>query len=181
MKKLKDALENIYMFYNGEDIRSAIWDHDDYDVINEAIVYGDGGDCAGGPLFTLGQLWPSGIVIACVCLCVCVCVCVSVNHQFARTITCHPLKLQSPKLDQKCKTPWLRSLLFLGFTDIDLQGQIELKSKNFTPFWACEFVRAIRQYQMKWGFPNLDQKCILALLRPLLILGLIDHDLQFHF
>ena len=76
MKKLKDALENIYMFYNGEDIRSAIWDHDDYDVINEAIVYGDGGDCAGGPLFTLGQLWPSGIVIACVCLCVCMCVCV---------------------------------------------------------------------------------------------------------
>ena len=164
MKKLKDALENIYMFYNGEDIRSVIWDHDDYDVINEAIVYGDGGDCAGGPLFTLGQLWPSGIVIACVCLCVCVCVCVSVNHQFARTIT-----------------PWLRSLLFLGFTDIDLQGQIELKNKKFTPFGACEFVRAIRQYQMKWGFPNLDQKCILALLRSLLILGLIDLDLQFHF
>ena len=27
MKKLKDALENTYMFYNGEDIRSAIWDH----------------------------------------------------------------------------------------------------------------------------------------------------------
>ena len=54
------------------------------------------------------------------------------------------------------------------------------KSK-FTPFWDCEFVRAISQYQIKWGFPNLDQKCILALLRSLLILGLIDLDLQFHF
>ena len=32
-----------------------------------------------------------------------------------------------------------------------------------------------------WGFPNLDQKCVLALLRSLLILGLIDLDLQFHF
>ena len=55
-----------------------------------------------------------------------------------------------------------------------------LKSK-FTPFWACEFVRTINQYQMKWGFPNLDQKCILVLLRSLLILGLIDLDLHFHF
>ena len=44
------------------------------------------------------------------------------------------------------------------------------KSK-FTPFWAYEFVRAISQYQIKWGFPNLDQKCILELLRSLLILG----------
>ena len=24
-----------------------------------------------GPLFTRGQFWPSGIVVACVCLCVC--------------------------------------------------------------------------------------------------------------
>ena len=55
-----------------------------------------------------------------------------------------------------------------------------LKSK-FTPFWACEFVRAIRHHQLKSVFPNLDQKCILALLRSLLILGLIDLDLQFHF
>ena len=67
-------------------------------------------------------------------VCVCVCVCVSVNHQFVRTITCHPLKLQSPNLDQKCKRPWLRSLLFLGFIDLDLQGQIELKSQNLPHF-----------------------------------------------
>ena len=89
-----------------------------------------------GVFFTRGQLWPSGIVVACVCLCVCVCmcVCVSVNHQFVRTITCHPLKLQSPNLDQKCKRPWLRSLLFLGFIDLDLQGQIELKSQNLPHF-----------------------------------------------
>ena len=29
-------------------------------------------------IFTRGQLWPSGIVVACVCLCVCVCVCPSI-------------------------------------------------------------------------------------------------------
>ena len=67
------------------------------------------------------------------------CVCVSVIHQFVRTITCHTLKVQSPKLDQKCKTPWLRSLLFWGFIDLDLQGQIELKIKIYPilGLWVC--------------------------------------------
>ena len=88
-------------------------------------------------IFTRGQLWPSGIVVACICLCVYVCV--SVNHQFVRTITCHLLKLQSPNLDQKCKTSWLRSLLFLGFINLDLQGQIELKVKIYPilGLWVC--------------------------------------------
>ena len=100
---------------------------------------------------TRGQLWPSGIVVACVCLCVCVCVyvCVSVNHQFVRTITCHPLKLQSPNLDQKCKTPWLRCLLFLGFIDLDLQGQIELKSQNLPHFGLVSL--SGRQVNTKWS------------------------------
>ena len=62
------------------------------------------------------------------------CVCVSVNHKFVRAITCHPWKLQSPKLDKRCKTPKLRSLLFLGFTDLDLQGEIEHKSQNLPHF-----------------------------------------------
>ena len=121
------------------------------------------------------QLWLLGIFITCAC------VCVSVNHQFVWTITCHPLKLQSPKLDKKCKTPWLRSYIFVEFIDLDLQGQIELKIRNLPPFWACEFVRSISQYQIKWGFQNLDHKCILALLKPLLIMGLIELDLQLYF
>ena len=85
-------------------------------------------------IFTRGQLWPSGIVIACVCLYVCVCVCLYVNHKFVRTITCRPWELQSPKLGQRCKTPWLRSLLFWGFIDLDLQGQIEFKGQNLPNF-----------------------------------------------
>ena len=85
----------------------------------------------------------------CVCVCVCMCVCVSVNHQFVRTITCHPLKLQSPNLDQKCKTPWLRSLLFLGFIDLDLQGQIELKSQNLPHFGLASL--SGRQFNTKWS------------------------------
>ena len=69
---------------------------------------------------TRGQFWPSGIVIACVCGSVCVCI----NHELVRTITHHPVKLGSPNLDQRCKTPWFGSLLFWGMIDLDLQGQI---------------------------------------------------------
>ena len=59
-------------------------------------------------------------------LCVCPCVCVSlcVNHLLVRAITWEPFKLGSPNLDQRCKRPWLRSLLFCGAIDLDLQGQI---------------------------------------------------------
>ena len=67
-------------------------------------------------VFTRGQFWPSGIVIGCVCGSVCQCVCV--NHERVRTITHCSFKLRSPNLDQRCKTPRFRSLLFLGMIDL---------------------------------------------------------------
>ena len=79
-------------------------------------------------IFTRGQFWPSGIVFACVC--VWVCVRVSVNHELVRAIIHQPFKLGSPNLDQRCKRPWLRSRLYCGMINGDLQGQIELKSQN---------------------------------------------------
>ena len=75
-------------------------------------------------IFTRGQFWPSGIVVACVCVSVCLCVCVSVNHELVRVIIHQPFKLGSPNLVQRSKTPWLRSLLFFGAIDLDLKGQI---------------------------------------------------------
>ena len=59
-------------------------------------------------------------------------VCVSVrpsvrpccNHLLVRAITHHPFKLGSPNLDHRCKRSWLRSLLFWGVIDFDLQGKI---------------------------------------------------------
>ena len=60
----------------------------------------------------------------CLHLCVCVCVCLSVNHLLICAITWDPFKLGSPNLDQRCKRPWLRSLLFFGLIDLALQGQI---------------------------------------------------------
>ena len=98
-------------------------------------------------IFTQGQFWPSGIVVACVCVCVsvCLCVCLSVclsvrlcvNHLLVRGITRDLFKLGSPNLDQRCKRPWLRSLLFLG-GDWPWPSRSNLTSKSeFTPFWAC--------------------------------------------
>ena len=61
---------------------------------------------------------------ASVCLCVCPSVCVSVNPELVRAINHHAFKLEPPNLDKRCKTTWLRSLLFWGAIDLDLQGQI---------------------------------------------------------
>ena len=98
-------------------------------------------------VFTRGQFWPSGIVVACVCVCVSVCqsvclsvclsVCVCVNHLLVRPITLDPFKLGSPNLDQRCKRPWLRSLLFWG-GNWPWPSRSNLTSKSeFTQFWAC--------------------------------------------
>ena len=114
----------------------------------------------------------------CRCLRVCVCVCLSVNHQLVRAVTHQQFKLESPNLDHRCKRPWLRSLLFFEMIDLELQGQIELKSQNLPHF---ELVRAISHHKLKSVFPNFGQKCILALLRSLLILGWIDLDVLFYF
>ena len=111
-------------------------------------------------------------------LCLWVCVCVCINHEFVRTITHRPVKLGSPNLDQRCKTPWFGSLEFLGMIDLDLQGQIQLESQILPHF---ELVHTITYQPFKLESPNLDRKCILALSRSLLILELIGFDLHFHF
>ena len=115
-------------------------------------------------IFTRGQFWPSGIVIAPVCVSVSVCVCI--NHLLVRTITHQPFKLESPNLKYRCKTPWLRRLLFWGVIDLELQGQILLESRILLHF---ELVRTITCHPFKLESPNLDKICILVQLRCLLI------------
>ena len=120
-------------------------------------------------IFTQGQFWPSGIVIACVCVCVCPCVWVGVslcvNHLLVRAITRDPFKLGSLNLDQRCKRPWLRSLSFLGVIDLDIHGQIKLQSQNL-PY--VELVRVITHHPFGLGPPNLDQRCKIPWLKCLL-------------
>ena len=74
--------------------------------------------CTSFPFLPQGLFWPLGIVVACVY--VCVCVCVSVNHELVPAIIHRPFKLGSPNLDQRCKRPWLRALLFSGAIHLDL-------------------------------------------------------------
>ena len=60
----------------------------------------------------------------CLCLCVCVPVCVCV-----RTITHHPFKLGSPNLYWRCKTTWLRSLLFCERLALTFKVKFNLRVK----------------------------------------------------
>ena len=133
-------------------------------------------------IFTRGQFWPSGIVVACVCLSVCpsvrLSVCVCGKHLLVCTITHHPFKLGSLNLDHRCKRPWLRSLLFWGWLTLTFKVKFQLQNQNLSHF---ELFHAMTLHQLKLQFPNLEQKCILALFRSLPILGLIKIDLQFNF
>ena len=112
-----------------------------------------------------------GIVIACICLSVRVCVCLSVNHLFVHAITQDSFKLGSPNLDQRCKKT-LRSLLFCGLIDLDLQGQIEPQSPNLS---HLELHRTITHHPHKLGSPNLDQRCKIPWLRSLLTVSQSQH------
>ena len=82
-------------------------------------------------IFFRGRFWPSGIVVACVCLCVRPSVRPCVNHELVRAITHHPFKLGSPSLDHRCKRPWLRSLLFLGWLTLTFKVTFNFKVKIY--------------------------------------------------
>ena len=61
-------------------------------------------------------------------------VCIYVNHKFVCTITCDLFSIGSLNLNQKWKTPWLRSLLFCGLIDHNHQGHIQLQNQNLPHF-----------------------------------------------
>ena len=128
-------------------------------------------------IITQGQFWPLSIVVAWIWVCVCPClsVCVCVNHELVRMIIHDSFKLGSPNLDQRCKPPWLWSLLFCRAIDLDLQGQIYLKL-NFMQFQA-EFVCTVTHHPYKLGSPNLDQECKTTWLRSLLFWRVISRPL----
>ena len=97
-------------------------------------------------------------------------VCVCINHELVRTITHRSFTLGSPDWDQRFKTPRFRTLLFFGMIDIDLQGQIWLENQSLPHF---EIVCNVTHQPFKLESLNLDQKCILSLLRLVLIFTFI--------
>ena len=44
------------------------------------------------------------------------------HFELVHVITHHPFKLGPPNLDQMCKIPWLRSLLFWGLIELDMSN-----------------------------------------------------------
>ena len=105
-------------------------------------------------IFTRGQFWPSGIVIACVCGSVCPCVCVCVYQSLACPHDTHrPFKLGSPNLDQRCKTPWFRSLFLGGWSTLIFKVKFNLKVK-FYLILSLFTVHTITHQPFKLESPN---------------------------
>ena len=76
-------------------------------------------------IFTRGQFWPSGIVVACVCLSVCVSVCVCVRQPRACPRHKSPrVQATTTKFGQKVQNNLVKVPIVLGAIDLDLQGQI---------------------------------------------------------
>ena len=51
--------------------------------------------------------------------------------ELVRTITHQPFKLGSPNLNQRCKAPWLRSLLFMGQLTLTFKIKSKFEGQNF--------------------------------------------------
>ena len=89
-------------------------------------------------LFTRGQFWPSGIVVACVCLSVCVSVCVCVRQPWA--CPCHKsprVQARTTKFGQKVQNNLVKvPIVFGGDCPWPSRSNLTWKAK-FTPFWAC--------------------------------------------
>ena len=90
-------------------------------------------------IFTRGQFWPSGIVIACVCVCVrvCVCVCQSVCQSLAcPRDNSGPVQARVAKFGPKLKKTLVKVPIVLG-GNWPWPSRSNLTSKSeFTNFWA---------------------------------------------
>ena len=73
-------------------------------------------------IFTRGQFWPSGIVIACVCVCPCVRVCV--YQSLACPHDNSAVQAKITKFGSEMQNTLIKMPIILGVIDLDLQGQI---------------------------------------------------------
>ena len=89
-------------------------------------------------VFTRGQFWPSGIVIACVCLFVCVSVRVCVRQPRAcPRPKSWRVQARTTKFGQKVQSNLVKVPIVLGGNwPWPSRSNLTWKAK-FTPFWAC--------------------------------------------
>ena len=83
-------------------------------------------------IFTRGQFWPSGIVVACVCVSVSLCQSLACPRDNSRPVQARITKFGTQVYKTLVKIP-----IVLG-GDWSLPSRSNLPSKSkFTPFWAC--------------------------------------------
>ena len=98
------------------------------------LMLGKNGHCLTNSIFTRGQFWPSGIVIACVCVCVRVCVCQSLACPHDKL---GPVQARIAKFGPKMQKTLVNVPIVLG-VNWPWPSRSNLTSKSeFTPFWAC--------------------------------------------
>ena len=106
-------------------------------------------DCKHDVTVCPGQVFTRGLVLSYAygrCLRFSVCVRVCVNHELVRAITHYPCKLGPPKLDQMCKRPRLRSLLFCIWSHNFIQNPAFVPRFSISP---VDFVFFIILYVYK--------------------------------
>ena len=103
-------------------------------------------------LFTRGQFWPSGIVIACVCGSVCPCVCVY-QSRACPDDNSSPIRARITKFGPEMQNTlvWVPSV-FGDDQPWSSRSNLTWKS-NFTSFWACShhYSSAIQARITKFG------------------------------
>ena len=121
------------------------------------------------------HLRPVLVIEFCGCLHLSVCpsTCVSIRSLSARQL----INLGSPNLDRRCKTSWLKSLLFVGLSTLTFKVNFNLKVKFYQSLSLSAW--SLTTYSVR--SVKFGPKCTLTLLISRLILGLIKLDLQFHF
>ena len=107
-------------------------------------------------IFTRGRFWPSVIVVACECVFFCPFVRLCVSLELVCAITFHLFKLESPNLVQKCKTPWLKSLLFFWVHWPWTSRSNLTWTENVSHF---VLVHVISHLWLKLEAPNSDKRC----------------------
>ena len=108
----------------------------------------------------------------CVSMCLCVYQSLACPHDNSGTIQTRITKF-GPKMQKT-----LFFFIVLGAVNLDLQGQIQLKSLTLPNF---DLVHTIIRHMFKLRSPNLHQRCKIAWLRPLLFWVAIDLDLHSKF
>ena len=101
-----------------------------------------------GAIFTRGQFWPSGIVLACICVCLSVClsvrlsVCLSVCLCVCQSRVCpcdnsSPVQARITKFGAQMQNTLVKVPIVLwGDRPWPSRSNLTWKS-NFTSFWAC--------------------------------------------